>query len=103
MKKLWEILVPNFAKDGTKYALDHHHKWDEKVKEIAGGITILKPAKGIWISPVGKLFREEMIPVRIYCTEEDIESIIAFTLTYYDQEVVMAYEVSNNVKIRSKS
>ncbi len=103
MKKLWEILVPNYAKNGKKYSLDHHHQWDEKVKQISGGLTILKSAKGIWVNRKGKSFREEMIPVRIYCSEDYIEKIIALTLRYYDQEAIMAYEVSSNVKIRYQS
>ncbi len=95
---MWEILVPASAND-DKFSYEHHKAWDEFVKSIAGGLTINKTAKGEWISPSGSLFRDRMIPVRILCTEEDIEKIIKFTITHYDQEAVLAYEISNHVKL----
>lgn len=98
-KSLWEILVPKYSNEKKEFPLKHHHLWDEKVRKIAGGVTILKTAKGQWINTKGKLFAEEMIPVRIYCTEEEIEKIIRFTLEHYNQEAVMAYELSSNVKV----
>lgn len=98
-KSLWEILVPKYSNEKKEYPLKHHHSWDEKVRDIAGGVTILKTAKGQWINTKGKLFAEEMIPVRIYCTEEEIEKIIRLSLEHYNQEAVMAYELSSNVKV----
>lgn len=100
--KLWEILVPRYSNSGKEYAIEYHHKWDAKVREIAGGITIFRTAKGHWVNPQGKLFIEEMIPVRIHCTESDLDKIIDHTLTYYDQEAVFAYEISSRVKIKRK-
>lgn len=97
--KLWEILVPRFSNEGIEYTIEYHREWDETVRDIAGGITILKTGKGHWINPEGKTFIEEMIPVRIYCSEENIETIMQHTLEYYYQEAVFAYEVSSNVKV----
>tara|TARA_S200002703_G_scaffold149892_1_gene147844 strand:+ start:955 stop:1194 length:240 start_codon:yes stop_codon:yes gene_type:complete len=68
--------------------------WDEKVRSIAGGLTILKPAVGQWVSPDNELFKERMIPVRIMCTREEIKQIIDYTIKYYEQEAVLAYCVS---------
>ena len=99
---LWEILVPTMMGDKpvrTKY----HKKWDEKVRAISNGLTILKPAKGQWISPDGQLFAERMIPVRIACTEDQIDAIMSITITHYDQEEVMAYKVSECVKFLKRS
>lgn len=100
---LWEILVPRCSNKGVEYPVEYHRVWDEKVREIAGGITILRTAKGHWINPTGRIFVEEMIPVRIYCTEESIDKIIDLTMGYYEQEAVLAYEISRNVKLRHKS
>lgn len=102
-KSLWEILVPNYSNENVKYSLDYHHQWDEKVREISGGLTILKPAKGQWVSTQGVLFSEEMIPVRIYCDEESIDLIITLTMTHYQQEAVLAYEISSRVKLVHKN
>lgn len=101
-KRLWEILVPKYSNEGIEYTVEYHQKWDEKIRSIAGGITILKKAKGHWVDSEGKTFIEEMIPVRIFCNEPDIEQIIDYTLEYYHQEAVFAYEISSNVKIKNK-
>ena len=102
-KKLWEILVPRKSNEGVEFAVEYHQEWDKKVREIAGGVTILRTAKGQWINPEGRAFIEEMIPVRVYCLEGEIEKIIDYTLVYYDQEAVFAYEISSNVKVRHRT
>jgi len=99
---MWEILVPYNDNKGTKYPIQHHWDWDSFVKTLTNGLTIHKKAKGQWVSQDGTLFKDQMIPVRILCTEKVIEDIIQFTLEHYDQEAVLAYEVSNNVKLRYK-
>ncbi len=105
-RKLWDIYVPKYANDRTKYlkrkvkfSIEHHHAWDDYVRSLTGGITIMRSAKGQWMSPEGELFRDVMIPVRILCSEEHIDDIINFTLKHYDQHAVLAYEVSDNIKL----
>jgi hypothetical protein len=86
---------------GDKPVRTRYHKvWDEKVRKISKGLTILNPAKGQWISPDGVLFIERMIPVRIVCTDEEIVKIADMTANYYKQLAIMYYEVSNNVVFR---
>jgi len=100
MKKyMWEILVPASSPE-MPFTMKHHKEWDEYVKAVAGGITINRTAKGEWISPDGTLFKDRIIPVRIMCTEAEIEKIIEFTISHYTQEAVLAYEISNHVKLR---
>ena len=99
---MWEILVPYDDNNGNKFPIEHHWKWDEFVRKLTGGMTIHQPAKGDWVSPDGTLFRDKMIPVRVMCTEPEIEEIIKFTIDHYSQLAVLAYEVSNNVKMRYK-
>lgn len=98
--ELWEILVPTQFNDGKPIRTRYHRVWDKKVYDITGGVTIMKPVVGKWVSPDEKLFSERMIPVRIACTEEQMEAIIDMTLKYYDQEAVMAYRISEKVIIR---
>jgi len=98
---LWEILVPTIRRiDGKPYRTRYHRVWDKKVREISGGLTIVSPIKGQWISPNGELFLERMIPVRIACNREQIEKIIDMTKVYYDQLMIMAYKISDEVIIR---
>ena len=99
MKTMWEILVP--ASNGDKhFSYEHHKNWDNYVKGISGGITIMKTAKGEWLNPAGKLYKDKIIPCRIICDREQIEEIINFTLRHYDQEAVLAYMISSDVIIK---
>ena len=95
--KLWEILLPVNSNEGVHYSLKHYKKWNKKAKKISKGITILRSAKGSWESPEGSVFEEEMIPVRIRCTTEEIKTLSEYTLKHYKQQTVWAYEVSSNI------
>ena len=98
-KKLWEILVPSHSNEGKVYQLTYHREWDDKVRKITGGLTIFKTVKGQWISQEGEILFDRMIPVRIYCTENEINQIIQLTLKHYAQKAILAYEISSNVKL----
>ena len=105
-KMLWEILVPTEKawEDGVVKPIRtrYHRVWDDKVRAISGGLTILSPARGQWISPDNELYKEKMIPVRLICTEEEIQEIIDFTLEYYNQEAVLAYKISDSVILKNR-
>ena len=100
--ELWEILVPASNNKDQNFTYDHHKEWDEFVKDLTGGVTILKTAKGQWVSPDGELFIDRMIPCRIACSWEELSVIIDFTIEHYSQEAVMAYKVSDDVVIRHR-
>lgn len=99
---LWEILVP--YKMGRKNVqVPYHQEWDAKVVAITGGMTLMKVAKGSWVSPTTqKLHKELMIPVRIACTEEQIRQIMEITIEHYNQEAVFAMLVSEKVLIMNR-
>ena len=101
MNELWEILVPT-EREGKPVRTRSHKEWDRRIREIAGGLTIFKPAKGEWVSPTGELFAERMIPVRIMCSAEDIKKIADITIDFYSQEAVMYYLISNSAFVRFK-
>jgi hypothetical protein len=96
---LWEILVPTVRNDGRPFRLRYHRVWDDKVKHVAGGLTVVAPVRGVWVSPASETFRERMIPVRIMCTKEEMVEIAKMTKVYYDQLAVMYYCVSAEVFI----
>lgn len=110
-KLLWEILVPTVRNDGRPIHTRFHKVWDEMVREISGGLTIMPVAKGQWVYkeklPEGvtneTLFVERMIPVRIIATREEIETIISMTMEYYEQLAVLAYKVSDEVILRHRN
>jgi hypothetical protein len=106
MKCLWEIFVPTLRdakSDNPKkrfFKTRFHRNWDREIRIISGGLTIHSPAKGEWISPEGDIVAERMIPVKIYCTEEQINQIADFTAKYYSQKAIMFYMVSDKVQIK---
>ena len=97
MKLMWEILVPTVRNDGRPIKTRFHRVWDQKVYAITGGLTIMPPTHGRWVSPSGKLFAERMIPVKIMATRAEMGRIVHMTAEYYEQEAVLAYVVSNEV------
>jgi len=97
---LWEILVPTVRSQDKGYTTKYHRLWDEKVRAISGGLTVLKPAHGQWVAPDGELFKERMIPVRISCTESEIDQISDITAKHYNQKAVMYYRVSDMVVVK---
>jgi len=101
-KGIWEILVPTASNAGKPYRTRYHRVWDAKVRKITGGLTILTPAKGQWISPDGGLYAERMIPVRIICTRKEIEKIVTLTMKYYDQLAILAYKISGEYILKHK-
>jgi hypothetical protein len=97
---LYEILVPcRVKRRGVPFS--HHKEWDAKVQAIAGGLTVYKAGIGYWISPKGKTVRERMIPVRIACTEAQINAICDLTAQHYKQESVMVYLLSEKCFIKN--
>lgn len=71
---------------------------------LTGGVSVFKPlTAGKWVNPENKeLVVERMIPVRIVCTEAEIQKIINFTLKFYEQDAVIAYEISSRVILKTK-
>ena len=95
---LYEVLVP-VKMDKKKVRKKYHRKWDAKVREIAGGLTIMKSVKGEWVSTNGKCIKEKMIQVRIACDETFISEIVNLTIKHYEQEAVMWHKVTDEVYI----
>lgn len=97
MSQMYEILVPCQWNNGKPVRTRHHKEWDKVVRKISGGLTIMKPAKGQWISRENLLYEERMIPVRILCNHAEITKIANFTIKHYRQLAILAYEISRNV------
>lgn len=98
--ELYEILVPTMM-NGLPVRTRHHKEWDKVVRNMTGGMTILKPAKGQWLDELSgnTLHEERVIPVRLACTYIQLHKVIEFTLKHYNQLAVMAYKVSDEVYI----
>ncbi len=97
---LWEILVPCIFEDTKKPVKTRHHRvWDKYVRRISGGLTIFTPVKGQWVDN-GQLYLDRMIPVRVICTEKQINDIIDYSLKHYRQLAILAYKISDTVILK---
>ncbi len=97
---LYEILVPCQTNAGKPIRTKQHREWDRRVRRITGGLTVLPPTKGQWVSPSGELFAERMIPVRIAADAFQIAQIADMTAKFYDQEAIMYYKISDEITIQ---
>ena len=97
---LWCVLVPTVHRVRKKpIRVREHRVWDSKVREIAGGLTILQPARGQWVGPEGKLWVDRMIPVLVSCKQVEFDQVIAMTAHFYDEEAVMGWKISDTAVI----
>lgn len=97
---LWQILVPTVRKNGKPYRTRFHRIFDTKVRSLSGGLTIIQPTKGQWVSPTGQVLAERMIPVQFVATRVQMEEVVSFTLKYYEQDCVMCIKISDEVIFR---
>lgn len=101
-KFLWEILVPCVRNDGRPFRLRYHKIWDEKVKAISGGLTVMKPARGQWIDPeTNDEYHDRTIPVRFIADMDQMDKIVNMTCIYYEQLAILCYRISDYVVLRS--
>lgn len=100
MNCIWEILVPTETQAGRPIRTRQHREWDARVRRVTGGLTVLQPVRGQWMASHGVLDSERMIPVRIACTEKEINQIADMTAEFYGQDAVMFYCISDKVFIK---
>jgi hypothetical protein len=101
-KNLYEVLIPTIYGDTKKPIRTRHHKnFDARVLKISQGLTIMSCGKGKWVYK-GEDYFEKVIPVRIFCTEKQIEKIVQITLDHYRQIAVMYYLLSEKCFLKYK-
>lgn len=97
MKSVFEILIPSQFNDRKTIHVEHHYAFDDFVKGIAGGLTILRSGMGYWVDLSGETYKERMIPVRIICSDQEIEQIGNFALTHYKQKAILYYKIGTEL------
>ena len=99
IKELWEIYVPTIAADGQDIPLPHHYAWDAQVRQITGGLTLLHTVKGQWRNASDACVHEQMIPVRIMATQDEMLQIAQMTGQHYQQTAIFMFRVSQTAMI----
>lgn len=101
-RHVWEILVPANWNTGAKIDAAYHQKWDARVREISGGLTIFRAVKGQWVYGAETMF-EEVIPCRVLASRAEMDAIVAITLEHYhDQHSVLAYRLSSEILLKHR-
>jgi hypothetical protein len=100
MLKLYEILVPAYI-NNIEIPIEKHQVWDFEISKLVGGCTIFNPVKGRWLGNTG-LIGEQMIPVRIACSEQIMKKVCEFTAHFYEQDAIFAWKVSDQVIIHKR-
>lgn len=100
---MWEVFVPMTNNNGEKFTVEYHREWDKKVRDISGGLTILKlVAKGQWVNEEGDLEHDKIIPVRVACTPMEFAQILEITCEHYSQDMVMGFKYGEVVTYRKQ-
>lgn len=95
---LWEILIPVSHKDGTPVTEKDHRIWWSSLEAI-GAHQFLVPAAMPWFVNEPHLVGVRMIPFRVACTREQITKVANLTATYFGQDAVLLYRVSDDVTL----
>jgi len=100
-KSLWEIMIPKNIDKHTIFHVSSHRQWNKYVEELTGGMVFFSNLDRRWISSTKTSpYFDNKIPVRIFCSKEQMDKIIDFTMQHYDQKHVIAYELSNNIILK---
>jgi len=105
--KLYEFLIPVNDKKGFQFDRKIIGAFLKQVAEIAGGFTgnanDVGTLYGGWVDPkTNELYTEVNTSIRVACDLVDLEEICELAATTFNQEAIMAYEVSPEVLFFSK-
>lgn len=95
---LWEILIPVTHKDGTPVTEKDHRIWRSSLEAI-GVHQFLAPGAVPWIVNEPHLVGVRMIPFRVACTQEQITQVANLTASYFGQDAILLYRVSDDVTL----
>jgi hypothetical protein len=99
MKAVWRIMVPVYYNDGRRIPDRVHLEWQDEVVKISRGWTMHATALGAWLEDGASLpLIEDMTPVDILCTEDQLDAIINLTGRLYNQKIVFAYKVTEDYR-----
>lgn len=102
---LWLTFVPTQKPPkfmpGKKrfFSTRYHRLWDTKVMRITGGMSIWLPIKGKWVSPDGQHYNEDMIPVIVSCTADEMTLVCNTIAAHYAQLGVSRFKLSDDASV----
>lgn len=98
MPKLYRLFIPAQSNQGEAFSQETNDKFLEEVAKIAGGYTIQPNVViGGYLNSEGKLINENMNQLEIAGTPFQLQQVATLARQMFDQESIMAYEISPNV------
>lgn len=96
---LYEFLLPVRSNDGSEIPDRIYKGLLGRILALAGGYTLPGKALGGWINGQGSTQVENMLPLRVACTPDQAQEIVAMIAdTFPDQESLMSYVLSDQVQ-----
>lgn len=71
---LYEILIPVANNDGKEFPEKYRQAFIDFIGILVGGVTVYPVVDGQWYEGENR-YAEKMIPVRINCTDKEIDAI----------------------------
>lgn len=97
-RMLWTVIIPEFDNYGRIFPKHHVDVWINKVMEISTGVTVYRDIIGKYISTTNGLMSDVNLAVMFMATEDEVNELAQLAKTHFDQESIMYYMSSNNVK-----
>lgn len=93
--EVWDIFVPRHWDvkylggmiSSEEISREHHLEFDKEVCKLAGGMMLKEIVEGKW-----KMQEEEVIQVRVACSEDNIKHLAEFAKKHYKQEAIMVFK-----------
>jgi hypothetical protein len=74
------------------FSKEYHEDFFDLILSFSDGYSVLPEIVGVWSDGI-TLYKEKMIPVRIFCTAERIKSLAEFAKEHYEQESIFVAEI----------
>lgn len=93
--KLYEMLIPERRNDGGSY-VNERAQFQHWLLVHIGGYSKCPMIAGAWRSKSGAEYYENMVPYRVFCSEEKFAEVVAeAVLTFNDQLAFMFVELGD--------
>jgi hypothetical protein len=101
---LWEIFIPKNHNKEMIYGVSHHREWNRKVTKETNVILLSSSSYKEKSCPTIEepFFSEEMLLLRVYCTQEELDRILDITVDHYDRDKIIAFKISENMIVKKR-
>ena len=100
-KPVWCVMIPIAYNDRTPIPREVRERWLDIVIQKCGGWTAHAAAKGAWLDKGAKQ-DEDMVPIHIAGSEQEIKVIVSFALEMFQQNEILSYKVADRCEFTKR-